>query len=151
MEKLKVISIEPRKYLFLKYCAGMPRMNFQLRVCHPDILDTVITEFDELMYDGIHALFGNRPLSLDDLFRIHLPITKSGFGISLGKYIATPAHLGSIFDSLELQCQILGIEDKKPFLPKDTHCYYVATMLLFQLLIESLLLTCHLNLITNIN
>ena len=60
IERLPTLDDVQLQYLFLKYCAGMPRMNFQLRVCHPDILDTVITEFDELMYDGIHALFGNR-------------------------------------------------------------------------------------------
>ena len=84
-------------------------MNYQLRVSHPDRIGEAITKFDSIMHEAVQDLFGNCSLTADDMERIHFPITQSGFGISLAKYIALPAQFGSLFHSLDLQRRLLGL------------------------------------------
>jgi hypothetical protein len=97
------------QYTLLTMCVGMPRMNYQLRVSNPLQIGGAITRFDDIMADAVQNLFGNCPLTADDMERIHFPITQSGFGISLAKYIAYPAYLGSLVHSLDLQTKLLHL------------------------------------------
>jgi hypothetical protein len=109
VDKLDTLNDVQLQYLLLKFCVGMPRFNFQLRTTPFDKIPISIAKFDDVMHDATRSLFGNCPLSDDDLLRISFPISQSGFGLSLAKDTALPAHLASLFDSVALQSQLLSV------------------------------------------
>ena len=108
VEALDLLDDSQLQFLLLSACVGMPRFNFQLRVSPPEKIAFAIEKFDDVMYDAIRALFGNCPLTSDDLDRISLPISKSGFGIGLAKHTAQAAYVGSVFHSISLQAKLLS-------------------------------------------
>jgi hypothetical protein len=98
------------QYVLLKQSIGMPRLNYQLRVIAPERIKKAIVQFDDMMLSAIRELFGNCSLTEDDLERISFPRTHSGFGISLAASTASPAYVGSVFDSLDLQTRLLHFD-----------------------------------------
>ena len=83
VDSLDLLDDVQLQFLLLKWCVGLPRFNYQLRVAPPDKIPLAIESFDDVMYGAIRSLFGSCPLSEDDLDRISFPISKSGFGIGL--------------------------------------------------------------------
>jgi hypothetical protein len=95
------------EFQLLQQCVAMPRFNYQLRVVSPLLMPLAIAAFDTALSRGISSLFGNGSLRERDFARVSLPVASSGFGLCFAKDVAWSAHVGSLFDSISLQRDLL--------------------------------------------
>ena len=97
----------------LRSCLSLPKVTHLLRTCPPDVIQSALGKFDEIMRDAVLDLAGC-PLSDWAWLKTSLPSSLGGLNIRHATLYAPAAFIGSIHQSKSLVSDILGYPVKAP-------------------------------------
>ena len=96
--------------ILLRSCWWMPKMNFALRSCPPELIQEAIKTFDRIINEGLHDIT-QAPIDLWSRLKFSLSVKVGGAGIPIASNIAIAAYLGSLVQTIQLQNRMLGLTD----------------------------------------
>jgi len=99
------------QFLLLKNCIGMPKFNFALRCVKPNLIQDASKEFDSIMDKATVDLVGNGKITKNARDVLFLPVSLGGVGFSKASQGSQAAYTASIFQSLQLQCNLLNVDE----------------------------------------
>jgi len=107
MEKVRKLPSTHDRLLLYRNCVLFPAMCFLLRTVKASDMTAQLQVLDDVVKTALQDILVGATLNPDDMVLLHLPCSLGGSGISLPSFVAQAAHVGSIYQSIVLQQQIL--------------------------------------------